>query len=438
VDSVDPSYGSSSGSGGTPGGLVLAVLGCGSAGRRHAANAARLGCKLILYDIDRSKAEELANTLGSAGWHKGDKPHIAASVQEALQSDINGCVVASPTHLHASHVEEAIEAGIPCLVEKPLAVTTAEGRRIADLALERGVGVMVGYNLRFSSPAARARKLIQSGKLGRILLARFWFGFDVTVWRPGVDWRTTYSYREATGGGVRLEASHEFDLCSHLLGRLQSIEGAWIGKSAHLESDIEAVALALAVTSDGIPVEICLDECSPVYRRGFEIVGVDAVVSYDWSTKTFRLGERLTSSGPAGTSSSPAPQEEHGMVEEVLDPGLPESYAKEMEEFLRCLSAGEDPSPDVWDGIEALAVAEAIEAAAKSGHRVEVQRFRASAYPADVESRWSDSGGSDTSGSEGRRSQSGDSEIESPKRRGSEGEALEDRGPEVSSGDSLR
>ena len=77
-------------------------------------------------------------------------------------------VVASPHNLRGPHAIAALERGINVLVEKPMAVTAADARTIADLARKRGCHVLVPFGWNFKPYFGAARELVRSRRIGKI------------------------------------------------------------------------------------------------------------------------------------------------------------------------------------------------------------------------------------------------------------------------------
>lgn len=362
--------------------MRLAILGLGSAGIRHALNARRLGCSLVLFDPDTEVVREAARRLRSqrpvplgneSGFSSAQlservtanaEVSIVGSAEAAVEAGVDAVIVASPTSSHSEQILRAAEAGLPVLTEKPVALDETQALELLERVGGR-VPTMVGYNLRFCPPVMRAKKLVSENRLGRVIAASFWFGYDVRKWRPGRDWKTTYSSSAAAGGGILLEASHELDLCNWILGPIDSVRGAVVARSSLLDSDIHDVAAALLTTQRGAIVSLYLDEISPVYRRGFEIVGTKAVVRYDWTDGIFRLLRRSADRSRAQTSDALHEQQR-------LPPDVESSYVAELRHFLNCLTKGTHPSPGLREGVAAVGLAAAIERSARGGREVPV------------------------------------------------------------------
>ena len=90
------------------------------------------------------------------------------------RSDVDAVVVSTPDHWHAAQTVMACHAGKDVFVEKPLATTVAEGRRMVDVARETGRVVQVGTMQRSAEHFERAAMIVRSGELGKISFVRCW------------------------------------------------------------------------------------------------------------------------------------------------------------------------------------------------------------------------------------------------------------------------
>lgn len=299
----------------------ILVIGQGSIGRRHADNLAALGADVTSVDL------EFDDELGGV-----------------VSEGVDGVVVASPTVKHADHALAALRAGASVLVEKPLAWTAAEADRVAEAGGDR---VMVGYNLRFHAPLRRVAELLADGTVGEPLSYRLWFGSWLPDWRPNVDYRQSYSARADLGGGVLADAIHEVDLALWFAGSGLSVRSAFVDRVGPLEIDVEDTVRALLTTTGGVPVTIDLDYLSRRYRRGVEVVGTEATLSYDWST-----GDLCVDRPDGATVES--------FVTDVAD-----SYVAEAAAFLALVTEGAQPPVSGALGAASVRLAAGIREAAR-------------------------------------------------------------------------
>lgn len=244
------------------------IVGAGSIGARHARNLVAAGARVEICDPEAARAEAVAGATA-----------VPFDLRRA--GEVDGVVLASPTSVHAEQVCASLDAGATrVLVEKPLATTTADADEIAGRA---GDSVAVAFNLRFHEPVRRLVDLVDDGAAGRVLAVRLWTGSYLPDWRPGVDYRTTYSAQARLGGGILLDAIHEIDLLVWLLGADLDVVGAVVARLGSLDIDVEDTVRALLRRADGIPASVELDYVSRTPRRGIEVIGEDATVRVDWA-----------------------------------------------------------------------------------------------------------------------------------------------------------
>ncbi|MEA2450834.1 MAG: scyllo-inositol 2-dehydrogenase [Thermoleophilaceae bacterium] len=151
---------------------------------------------------------------------------LLASADEVWGRGYDLAVVAAPNRAHVPLARAAIAAGLPVVVDKPLAPDARSARELVGEARERGVMLTVFQNRRWDGDFLTARRLIESGELGRVL--RFESRFE--RWRPKVKegWRELPGADEA--GGVL------FDLGSHLVDQALQLFGPV--RELHAEVDV--------------------------------------------------------------------------------------------------------------------------------------------------------------------------------------------------------
>jgi predicted dehydrogenase len=239
------------------------VVGYGSIGARHASNLVKLGVEdVAVCEVDAALRAVAATRHA----------RVTAELDAALAGRPDVVLVCVPTHLHAAVAVAALDAGADVFVEKPIAVALADADRIVAKQAQTGRIVMVGCNMRFHPGVQALRELVDAAALGAIQLVNAHFGHALPSWRPGADYRRTYSARIQQGGGVLMEGIHEFDYVDWLGGGIADVRCVG-GRSGTLEIDGEDTALAYCRLTDGGAAVIRLDLLRPEKRRGCEIVG---------------------------------------------------------------------------------------------------------------------------------------------------------------------
>ncbi|GMK44919.1 Gfo/Idh/MocA family protein [Paenibacillus glycanilyticus] len=203
----------------------VAVIGCGSISKhRHIPEyAGNENVELVAFvDPVIERAEEYAAKHGGKAY--ADYETMLAEVKPDAVS------VCTPNYLHASMSIAAANAGAHVLVEKPMAVTDEEAAAMIEAAAKNGVKLMVGHNQRLMPPHVKAKQILESGVLGRVLTFRTSFG------HPGpdgwsIDGAGSWFFRkpEAIMGAMGDLGVHKSDLIRYLLNDEVSEVAAFIG-----------------------------------------------------------------------------------------------------------------------------------------------------------------------------------------------------------------
>ena len=121
--------------------MRIAVLGCGSIGRRHLHNLRRLGCDdVVAYDPLLEARQAVAHELGV---------RCLATVEAVWATQPQVVLIAAPSNLHTELALAAAERGCDLFIEKPLAHTLADLDRLQAEVTARDLVTMVGCNMRF-------------------------------------------------------------------------------------------------------------------------------------------------------------------------------------------------------------------------------------------------------------------------------------------------
>ena len=128
--------------------------------------------------------------------------------------DIDAVYIASPVVLHAQQAMAAADAGKHILIEKPLAMTAAEGEKVVAYCEEKGVKIAAGLMMRFGSYVQAMKQAIADGKIGKPVSGYSQF----TCWYPDTPgaWRQS---KEKSGGGSMIDMGvHCIDLMQYVTG----------------------------------------------------------------------------------------------------------------------------------------------------------------------------------------------------------------------------
>lgn len=193
--------------------IKVAVVGCGSISKhRHIPEyAANPNVEFVGFcDIVLERAEQYADQHGGRAY---------SSYEEMLKAEKPDAVsVCTPNILHAPYAIAAANAGAHVLVEKPMATNKADALAMIEAAKKNGVYLMVGHNQRLMPPHQKAKEILQTGKLGKVLSFRTSFGHPGPE-RWSIDGRDSWFFRkeEAIMGAMGDLGVHKSDLIRWLL-----------------------------------------------------------------------------------------------------------------------------------------------------------------------------------------------------------------------------
>ncbi|MGG3562171.1 Gfo/Idh/MocA family oxidoreductase [Neobacillus rhizosphaerae] len=228
--------------------LRIAVIGCGSiAQHRHLPEyKADKRVELVaVCDINEKRALEVAEKFGAKAY---------TSYEELLNAGgVDAVSVCTPNYLHAPITIAALHAGVHVLCEKPMATSKHEAEAMIAAAKESGKKLMIAHNQRFVPSHQRARKLIESGEIGKIYSFRTAFGHGGPEgW--SVDGKESWFFQKekAFVGAMGDLGVHKTDLLRYLLGEEIIEVGSFVETSAKDFADVDDNAVCILKTESGI------------------------------------------------------------------------------------------------------------------------------------------------------------------------------------------
>lgn len=143
-------------------------------------------------------------------------------------------VIASPSGVHAEQAQRALEAGIPVVVDKPLAVDAPRALAVVDRALALGVPLTVFQNRRYDPEFCTMRRLVADGVLGTLYRAELRW----ERWRPVPKERWRERVGPGDGGGLLLDLhTHLLDQAVQLFGPVESVYAEMQSRTTLAEDD---------------------------------------------------------------------------------------------------------------------------------------------------------------------------------------------------------
>lgn len=344
--------------------LRIAVAGAGLIGRRHASRVLRHPRLELAYVVDPY--------VDPADAPSGPDTALVADLGMAL-GDVDGVVLATPNSAHRDGALAAIAAGVPVLVEKPIADTLAAAEEIVTAAEASGVPVLVGHHRRHSPLLSRAAEIIASGVIGDPVAV-----MGSALFRKPDDYFESAPWRREAGGGpILINLVHDVDglrlLCGEIV-RVQAVAGSAargfaVEDTAALTLTFASGALGTFIVSDAAASARSWEQTSgedPRYdRAGDEDCYHVAGTRGSLSVPTLRLRTH------EGTASWWEPATLTAVAVPRQDP-----LDLQLEHFEEVLRGEAAPRVTARDGLQSLRVVRAVLESARTGRPVEVPAGR--------------------------------------------------------------
>ncbi|MBI3302266.1 MAG: Gfo/Idh/MocA family oxidoreductase [Deltaproteobacteria bacterium] len=253
--------------------MRLAIIGCGSIGKRHLANVLRLGYRNVL-------ACDPVDTVRAAITAEFDVP-VYSDAREVWAQRPDVTLINTPPHLHIPLAMQAAQVGSHVFIEKPLAHSLDQLEVLQGLVTAKRLITLVGCNMRFHPGPAQMKRLLDAGIVGQVLSARIQTGSYLPAWRPQQDYRQSYSASPVWGGAV-LDCIHEVDLALWLLGEA-TLRAAVIRPATCLGLETDGLAELLLEHTGGAISNVHLNFVQRNYRRSIQIIGSTGTIEWDWT-----------------------------------------------------------------------------------------------------------------------------------------------------------
>jgi predicted dehydrogenase len=343
--------------------MRFAVVGAGVIGQMRARSVARAGDELVAVSDPNTEAARIAAARTRA--------RVTAD-HRAFLSDgsVDAVIVSTPVQLHEAIILEALAAGKHVLCEKPLSNSPESCRRILDAATRSGKHVAVGFNHRFYPSFLFMKRAIEAGRIGRLDEVRTYGGHDGLH-----NFRADWMYkRPHSGGGAMMDVGiHMTDLARWMAGDVTEAYGA-AGENIWRIAGSEDRAIAVLRTATGVPIQYgaSWNEWKG-YKAWIEAYGDRGMIRAQYGPMFNLLIEQEKPGAPRRRS-----------YQLYLGVALREklkgwetttqlSFDAELAEFRAKLEGKRSLAADVWDGVQAVEVADAVYQSTRSGQAVRLR-----------------------------------------------------------------
>ena len=311
--------------------LGIAVIGAGFWGRNHARNLKELHeTRLIaVCDKDEARAKAIAELFGVEAYTDSRKM--------LKREDIEAVTVCTWSTNLAAEATNALKAGKHVLVEKPMANSVQEARKIVELAKKNQRYLMVGFLMRFIPGVQRIKEAVEKGEIGTLVYAT---ARRVSEWPE----------RIGDVGVVKDLAIHDIDITRYLFG--DDPEEVYAKAGSLRAKQYEDHAQIMLTFKGGKTAFIEANWLTPYKIRKLTVTGSKAIMSLDYITQEITIET-------SGQTMAPR--------YEVKEP-----LKLELQHFAKSILNDKEPIITGVDGLKAVQVAEAALKSAQRGTAIKL------------------------------------------------------------------
>lgn len=311
--------------------MNIAVLGCGYWGKNHVRTFRELGTLAAVCDQTPS-GQELAGKLAP------EVPVYRSFKKMLEESTLDGVVIATPAETHAALAEQALDAGLDVLVEKPLALHVEEAERLVQIADDQQRIVMVGHVLEYHPAFLRLHEIVKQGELGSI---RYVYSNRLNLGKIRREENILWSF-----------APHDISLLLRLVGSLP-IEVVATGGN-YIQANIADVTVTQLLFDNGVRAHIFVSWLHPLKEQRLVVVGSKKMAVFDDVAKELAILDQHVD----WLDGSPQPVKGE---KKLIAFGDEEPLRCECRAFLEAIVTRRTPRTNGQTGINVLKVLEAAQ-----------------------------------------------------------------------------
>ena len=244
------------------------MVGCGYWGKNLVRSFFALGALTEVCEVDERGRETAASLCPGI--------RITSSFDEVLEGRSTALAIATPAQTHHRLARKALQAGKDVFVEKPLALTVAEGSELVQLAKRDSRILMVGHVLEYH-PAVRALlNLMETGELGRL---QYIYSNRLSLGKIRQEENILWSF-----------APHDIAVILRLVGSMPHQVTASGG--SYIQTDIADVTVTNLMFENGIRAHIHVSWLHPFKEQRLVVIGSKRMVTFDDVNKELLLYDR--------------------------------------------------------------------------------------------------------------------------------------------------
>lgn len=308
--------------------LKISHIGGGYWGKNIIRNLHDLGVLASICEIDRETLTRYRKLYPNVSCIDDFRKVVS-------DKNIDAVAIATPAATHYALVKAALQSGKDVFVEKPLALKTEEGEKLAELAEKKNRILMVGHILRYHPAIEKIKHLIDCGMLGRV---GYCYSNRLNLGKVRKEENILWSF-----------APHDISVLNYLLnGPPDEVEASG---EVILQPGIHDVTLTVMKWQNGIMAHIYVSWLHPFKEHRFVVVGDKAMLVFDDTKESEKL--LLYDRGIDFVKGQPVKRDKES---QVIDYPNDEPLKIEMQHFLECIKNRSQPKTDATEALAVLRV----------------------------------------------------------------------------------
>jgi len=316
-----------------------------------------------VMDINPHRAREVAAQFGV--------PHSCATEAELLAQDLQAVYIATPPNVHCRQTIQAAEAGKHVLCEKPIAVSVQEVDLMEAACAKAGVKFMLAWCMRQNVYHKKARELVQSGALGKMVMGRA----QLTCWYPPIPGAWRQDIAIGYGGALLDMGTHCLDLLEWIMGttivEVAGFTDLLVHKYATRVEDTSTVLARFRNGAHGV-IDNYFNVPDAAAQNALELFGTkgsiiaSGTIGQEPTGRMFSILQTQETGYEANQVRDNQPNREEYKLEGI---GL---YGQMITLFTDCILRNQQPPTSLADGRHSVKVVNAIYQASRERRVVEI------------------------------------------------------------------
>jgi len=291
--------------------LKVGVVGLGAMGNNHVRLYSQLECELVgVADANPVLAKEIGEKYNIPYYEDYHK----------LIPKVNAVSIAVPTTKHHAVSLDFLDAGVHCLVEKPIAFSLNEGNEMIEMAQKKHVNLAIGHIEHFNPAVVKLKQIVDEGSLGKLLI--------ISTRRVG-----PFVPRIRDVGVIIDSATHDIGVIRYLIGEEPISIVSRVGSLKHPKEDHAVIMLEF----DGATANIEVNWFTPHKVRTLVATGSEGIAYLDYIKQSVTVFDSHNN--------------------EIVNTLEGEPLKLELEDFIDSIVVRRKPTVDGLDGLAILKIA---------------------------------------------------------------------------------